>query len=244
MSDSAGVRTQCVSTSGHGLTTDGNGLFFQNLGREYFRFGGDGLQRISKHEYFNSVFQGHYKQAFLGLTESAIAVGSDRVYATYYQASNLEVYDFDRVLLHRGEDFFDWYPVYDIILEDDDHLWYAAPTRHYVGKKSLTSQEERFGIGGTWDNDEQTFDHPEGLFLSDGFLYIADMGHHRVCRLDLSTYALDVQYRVFAESWSVWEYCRVKDREFVVLSESQNPGASGSVGSPMMQVHEIVRDPT
>jgi len=211
-----------------GLVTDGARLVFRVDGG-YGQLAAGSISEISVSGYLDSRICGH-GSAFSdsGLDSHRVAVGDAAVYACFYQRSILEEFDLDgRKTGERDPSFFLWGLVYDIALDADGHLWYAAPTAHYVGKVNIDTGAEIVGIGGTWDPSEQDkspFDHPESVAVFGDYLYVADMGNQRISRLHIPTNSLDLDYVRFPRDYRTWEYCRVGDREFVGVTSDQQRG--------------------
>ena len=212
-----------------GLVTDGVRLLFRT-GDGYARLEGDRISEVPASDYLNARFGGHGKAfASSGLDTHSVAIGDASVYACFYQRSVLEEFDLNgRKIAERAPSFFHWGAVYDIALDAGGHLWYAAPTAHYVGKVDITTGAEIIGLGGTWDPDDRDtspFDHPESVSVSGDYLYVADMGNQRVCRVHIPTNSLDLDYIRFPPDHRTWEYCQVEGREFVgVTTDHQRNG--------------------
>jgi hypothetical protein len=103
--------------------------------------------------------------------------------------------------------------IYSITMDKHGHLWLAQPSSHYIGQYDLKTEQELFSLGGDYDN-PTIFDYPEQVRVYGDYVYVSDMGNHRICRIQIDTKQFE-QHLKFEEP--VWEYAQFRGVEFVSL---------------------------
>lgn len=79
--------------------------------------------------------------------------------------------------------------LYALAVDGDGHLWVADPAMHRVACYAADGQPLG-AVGGSDELVPGEFDHPEDVVVYDGaYLFVSDMGHHRVAVVDTRTLA-------------------------------------------------------
>jgi streptogramin lyase len=125
-----------------------------------------------------------------------------------HNSEGKKVHHYDIAPISTGFD-----TIYSITIDKHDHLWLAQPSSHYIGQYDLKTELELFSLGGDYDN-PTIFNHPEQVRAYGDYVYISDMGNHRICKIDVYTKQLE-EYLKFEEP--AWEYAQFKGVEFVRL---------------------------
>ena len=106
--------------------------------------------------------------------------------------------------------------LYALTVDGDAHLWVADPAMHRVACYAVDGRSLG-AVGGSEDLEPGEFDHPEDVVVYDSaYLFVSDMGHHRVAVVDTRTRACGT-YRTFDQP--MWEYRRCLGREVVRLHD-------------------------
>jgi hypothetical protein len=103
--------------------------------------------------------------------------------------------------------------IYSIALDKNNNLWVVEPSDHYVGEFSLDTEKELFRVGGNFEKPE-IFNYPEQARSFEDFMYIADMGNKRICKININTKEI-TEYLSFEEP--VWDYLQFQGKEIVKL---------------------------
>lgn len=172
----------------------------------------ENIHKISATQYF----QLKYGQAFekiLKIYGDAITDTSydlkGNLYVSFYQDGLIRKFNVNGNLINEFEDNFD--TVYDIDIEGNS-IWLAYPTANTIKRYALDDFAEEISLGDR--SNGTTFLLPESIVIYDGYLYVCDMGNHRIQKVNLSNLRID-NYRIFGEP--VWEYVRTKNNEYVRL---------------------------
>lgn len=136
--------------------------------------------------------------------------GNDgKTYFCFYQEGI--IYGFDKKgkkLLEWNEDVGQGHAIYDIKFQAPNYLWLAFPTGQTVSQISLSDKKEVFRIGNySWVEDEESelLSYPESIFVSKEFLYIPNMGNHKLYKIDLETYEIGLEMTFVEQPWQYLE---------------------------------------
>ncbi len=199
-----------------------NRLYFRedytyNNTDKYYEYDLQTIRKIEKDEFLLAKFGKNYKkiiEIFGDEPASVEKLPDGTVIATEYIDFYIHIFDKDGNLLQKLDTIgFD--SIYGIAFEPPDYLWCAIPTANAIRKYRLSDSKEMFGIGFYGEN--EVLDLPEDVDIYDNFLYISDLNHNRICKLDLQTYQTET-YIQFDEC-KPFAYKRIGDVEFIESSD-------------------------
>ncbi|TRX59095.1 hypothetical protein FNH22_11265 [Fulvivirga sp. M361] len=179
------------------------------------------LRQVDKVYFALNTIGAHYpvieNQLPFAIENYVTTPGPDgEVYCSYYQESS--VYGFDKT----GKKIFEWkdhigqgHALHDIRFQPPHFLWLAFPTGQTVTKLSLIDKKETFRIGNyNWNYDRyEPLSYPESLWIDEHFLYIPNMGNHKIYKLDLNNYQLSEEVTLNEQPW---QYLKCTIGTFIV----------------------------
>jgi len=207
-----------IAENGWDMQVANGGLYFRknsscNQTDEYYLYDLQQVYKVSKNEFLTAKLGTNFRQiieTFGSEPTSAIILNDGSVIATEYKDFYIHIFDSKGNLTRKIEDIgFD--SIYDIAFEAPDFLWCAMPTANAIRKYRLSDSKELFGIGDYGDN--SVLEYPEGVEIYDNYLYICDLRHERICRLNLKTYQQETHWTF--EKGGSYEYKRIGNLEFV-----------------------------
>lgn len=179
------------------------------------------LRQIDKHYFATKTVGAYYgileRQLPLAIENYSITKSDHgHTFCSYYQEGVIHGFD------STGKKIFEWtddigqgHTIHDIRFEAPHFLWLTFPTGHTVTKLSLKSKKEVFRIGEySWRYEEfELFNYPESLWIDQNFLYIPNMGNHKVYKMNLLTYHLSEEITLDIRPW---QYLKCALGTFVV----------------------------
>jgi len=208
---------KCISTEGWDIQTAGQKLYFRindeyGENDEYYEYDLQTIRRIEESDFLCAKLGKHYQRIIEQFGQEPTAVEwmpDGSLIATEFVDFYIHIFDKDGNLLRKIEDIgFD--SIYGIAFEPPDYLWCAIPTANSIRKYRLSDSKELFGIGDY--DDETVLEYPEDVEVYGNYLYISDLRHNRVCRLDLQTYQTETYWQF--EHGGPYSYKRIGNVEF------------------------------
>lgn len=214
-----------IASQGSYLVPDQEHLLFtasQGEQRLFFSYSpSEGTKEIPEERFLRAIggaqFQKIQEQLKKPLYELSSTVGQDgERYFCFYQKGIIYGFNKDGVQTCEWEpELGQGHAIYDLKFQPPHFLWLAFPTGQTVTKVSLKTREEEFRIGEyTYEERYEPLSFPESLFITEGALYIPNMGNHRLYQLDLVTCQLQL-IDTFQEP--LWEYAQAGGAEYVRL---------------------------
>lgn len=107
-------------------------------------------------------------------------------------------------------------PLYYIVFQPPNFLWLSFPMAQTVSQIALPKNKEVFKVGDyTYEEIYDPLCYPEVLSISDNSLYIPNMGHNKLFKVDLTTKNISL-LATFDEP--IWQYEKTEIGTFVVLN--------------------------
>ena len=179
------------------------------------------LHPIDKAYYASKTLGPHYpiieRQLSSPLEHYVITKGlEDTSYCSSYQENKIIGFDGNgRKVFEWDEDLCQGHALHDIKFQPPYYLWLTFPTGQTVIKFSLMDNKEVFRIeNDNWNyNDFEVLSYPESLWIDDNYLYIPNMGSHKIYKLDLFNYQLSNEIALEEQPW---QYVKSSIGTFVV----------------------------
>ncbi len=190
-------------------------LIFSNTRKEYFAYdlNNESITRIDIQKYCEILF-GKYNYRLRNILNSNISITKNRIYSTFYQGSDLSIFDIEGELIEKRAHFFDDLIADSIsVNEDKDEIWVASSGFQIVDCIELKTGnlKIRFGIIHE-ETEEMSF--PEDVFVFNDEVYISEMGNKRVSKIDLNKMDKSTHLKVHEP---IWKFVKNQLGEFVLL---------------------------
>ena len=138
------------------------------------------------------------------------------IYFCFYQESIIHGFD------KEGNKFLEWdagelgqgHAIYDIKYQTNGFIWLAFPSGQTVTQASLENKQETFRIGDySWEEKYEPLSYPESISLNNNYLYIPNMGHNKLFKVNLESYEYE-HVSTFEER--LWQYEETNLGTFVI----------------------------
>jgi len=190
-------------------------FIYQTDQKEYFKY--DLSQRIitqiNLEEYCKILF-GRYNYKLRNLLDNTISIEANKIYAAFYQNTDLWIHDRAGELLERKKNFFQGFTPYEIqTSKERDEIWVATGAGQAVLCFDLTTGKEKKVIGIPYE-DKSELSFPESICIFKDNLYISEMGNRKITKVSLENKEMS-DYLNFEEP--VWNFLKNNLLEIVYL---------------------------